>query len=773
MDPRGRPSRCSRRQPRRRAGPLAAALALSAALLAPPALAEEQLLAVVLNGYDTGAVLLVEEEGGRLLAPVHELSDLRIRTEGLPREDRAGRPYAVLSGAPGITTAIDRAGQRLLLTLDDGVRSRQTIGAPGGTLGGGAAPSRQVLSAFVDYDVVTEAYRGRRSTGALVDAGVSDEWGVLATSALYRSGARMVRLDTAFVHDDPDGPTRYLVGDGIARPATWGRPARFGGIQIAREFGLQPSALRYAGPVLQGQAELPSTVEVYVDNVLRYRTKVEPGPFALEGVPFMTGSGEARVIVRDPLGRETAVAAPFQVSPRVLPDGASDFAVHAGVLRQAYARSSFSYREPFAAGFYRRGTGSGTTVEAAAELARGWRTAGASVAAAVPYLGAAEVSGAVSTGRRGRGWLVAGAYQVSRGGFTLGVNAERSSKAFTQLGRSTGNPLVQRLSATASLSLGERLGTLSLTHASLRFADNERSSVAALTYGVPLWDGAYLAATGLRDLRGGDTTVAVFLTVPLGTNLTAGAEVQRRPAGLSTAASVQQRPADGRGFGYAARAEAGAGSRQQASLTWDGQRAAAALDAERSRSGTAARLSAAGSLVMADGALFAARKSQSGRALVRIPGRKGLTIYAQNRPAGTLDSDGTALIPDLLPYQENRISISMDQLPLTARLENDMTAAVPRYRGTALVEFDVRDGGGAFVQVRMPDGRPLPAGTRLSSQGPDEALVAGEDGRVFVPGARAGTRLTATVDGAPCTLTLGAVAEPDTMPDLGPQACAP
>jgi len=339
MDRRGPPFPSSRRARRRAAAPLLAAAVLALAAV-PSAWAEEQLLAVVLNGYDTGAVVLVEEDGGRLLAPLHELGDLRVRTDGLPREERQGRPYVVLSGAPGVDVRIDRPGQRLILDLADDRRERNRVMAAGGI----PTLSPQVPSLFLDYDVVAETFRGRRMVGGLFDVGASGDWGVVASSGLYRSDDRAIRLETAYVHDSLEGPTRTVVGDSIVRPGAWGRPARFGGIQIAREFGLQPSTLRYAGPVLQGQAELPSTVEVYIDNVLRYRTRVDSGPFALEGVPFITGGGEARVIVRDPLGRETTVVAPFQVSPRVLPEGASDFAVQAGALRSDYTRRSFSSR---------------------------------------------------------------------------------------------------------------------------------------------------------------------------------------------------------------------------------------------------------------------------------------------------------------------------------------------------------------------------------------------------------------------------------------------
>jgi len=779
MDPAGRRCPSAERARRRRAGrcsaiPLLSGVAALAFLAsAHPAAAEEQLLAVVLNGYDTGAVLLVEEDGGRILAPLHELGDLRLDTARLARAERQGKAYAVLSGASGVTARIDRPGQRLLLDVTDDGLERRRVAATGG------APvlSRQVFSAFLDYDVVAEAYRGTRTLGGLFDAGVSGDWGVLSTSALYRSGRAPVRLESAFVHDDPDGPTRWVVGDAIARPPSWGRPARFGGVQVGRDYSLQPNAVRFAGPLLQGRAELPSTVEVYVDNVLRYRTRVEPGPFALDGVPLITGAGEAQVIVRDALGRQTAVSAPFLVSPRVLPDGASDFAFQAGLLRRDYARRSFSYGEPFAAGHWRYGTGGGTTVELAGEAARGWRTAGASVAAAVAPLGEVELSGAGSWGKGATGWLAAGSYRYVRGRFSASVGFERSSRNFAQLGRSTANPIVQRIAATASLGLGDGWGSVAASLASVRFAAGDRSSVASLTYGVPLFDGAFLSTTALRDLQGRDTTLALFLTVPLGPDTLAGAEVRRTRQGVTTVASAQHRPADGYGLGAHASVEAGADRRMRAGLTWDGTRGGATLDAERTPGGSAARLGAAGSLVAVEDGLYAARKSRAGRAIVRIPGREGLTVYAHNRPAGTLDADGTALVADLLPYQENRISINVDELPLTAAVQGDHVMAVPAYRGTALVEFAVRDGGGAFVTVRLPDGRPLPAGVRLAARQPDGALIAGEEGRVFVPGARTGTILAVEWDGLRCTVTLGRIdpnqAMPDPMPDVGEHACTP
>ena len=62
---------------------------------------------------------------------------------------------------------------------------------------------------------------------------------------------------------------------------------------------------------MSGEAVLPSTVDLYVDNELRMRREVPSGPFSIQDLPVMTGQGDARLVVRDILGREQVITQPF------------------------------------------------------------------------------------------------------------------------------------------------------------------------------------------------------------------------------------------------------------------------------------------------------------------------------------------------------------------------------------------------------------------------------------------------------------------------------
>lgn len=74
-------------------------------------------------------------------------------------------------------------------------------------------------------------------------------------------------------------------------------------------------------PAVAGEAILPSTVDVFVNNLLQMRTEVPAGPFSLTNLPVMTGQGEARIVVRDLMGREQVINLPFYVTPQLLSRG--------------------------------------------------------------------------------------------------------------------------------------------------------------------------------------------------------------------------------------------------------------------------------------------------------------------------------------------------------------------------------------------------------------------------------------------------------------------
>ena len=118
-------------------------------------------------------------------------------------------------------------------------------------------------------------------------------------------------LESTWTRDKPMQLTRLRFGDAISGASSWGGAVRFGGVQWATDFSLQPGFVTSPRPGISGEAALPSTVELYVDNLLRMRREVPSGPFSIQDLPVINGQGDARLVVRDILGREQVITQPF------------------------------------------------------------------------------------------------------------------------------------------------------------------------------------------------------------------------------------------------------------------------------------------------------------------------------------------------------------------------------------------------------------------------------------------------------------------------------
>jgi outer membrane usher protein len=70
-----------------------------------------------------------------------------------------------------------------------------------------------------------------------------------------------------------------------------------------------------------GTATVPSTVDVFVNNSLVTSSQLPPGPFVIDRLPTMSGTGDVSVVVRDALGREQVVTQTFYSSTTLLAGG--------------------------------------------------------------------------------------------------------------------------------------------------------------------------------------------------------------------------------------------------------------------------------------------------------------------------------------------------------------------------------------------------------------------------------------------------------------------
>lgn len=271
-------------------------LALSTLLSAEGARAEETATVLTLRSAETGVTVesYVLIEDGALRVPPSALQDLgmRVGEEG---------EFISLDQIEGLEVALDAAAGEATLSCALSCYRVQRI-RPAQPSGPEVSVSTGV---FLNIDLALSAVEQAQGAAGAFEFGMFGAGGAseLSWTVGARGGAEVVRLDTRWTFDDPRRRVRYRVGDSIVRPGATGAPYRFGGLQIARDFSLDPRFVTFPAPGLSGTATTPSVVDLYVDGALRLREQVDAGPFDIIDPPLVTGAGQAQVVVTDALGR--------------------------------------------------------------------------------------------------------------------------------------------------------------------------------------------------------------------------------------------------------------------------------------------------------------------------------------------------------------------------------------------------------------------------------------------------------------------------------------
>jgi outer membrane usher protein len=289
---------------------------------------------------------------------------------------------------------------------------------------------------------------------------------------------------------------------------------------------------------------------------------------------------------------------------------------------------------------------------------------------------------------------------------------------------------------------------------------DSRRGAATATIGVGRRLSLYFGASRTLIERRWATGAFASLGVTLGPRSALNVSIERERGVNRTVADVQRALPYGTGYGYHVQTAAGGAStdldaelRAQSSF---GRFAArqTVVDGQN-----AALFDASGALVVIGGGVHATRPVQDGFALVRVPGVRDVRTYLSNQEVGRTGRHGDVVIPGLLPYYGNRLSIADSDVPIDRDLQrNEMVLATP-YRGGALALFPAPRPwrvSGRVVLLRGTD-VVIPANgglTVTTATGPIESSL-GSDGAYYFEGLPPGD-YTARLEfgGETCDLTL-------------------
>jgi len=332
------------------------------------------------------------------------------------------------------------------------------------------------------------------------------------------------------------------------------------------------------------------------------------------------------------------------------------------------------------------------------------------------------LSGGVIGSRHGGdpGYQVFGDYEYRANRFDVGLRTRYSSGGFRQLGldQQPARRVDQAAFGISAYPYG-RLGML-LVNADTRQGSNRLS--ASVNYSVPIGPGAFLI-NAVRTLDPDKNfaitaTYAISLTPKDSMSNTVGYE---QDSFRTRSQYSRGRGASDIGPSYRIASETGKNARlADLSLRYDASMASAQVDASYQQGDKALRASLDGAVAYADGQAGLTRQLGRAFGVVDVPGYPDVTVFVENREVGRTDARGRLFLPQLNPYQENRVRIRPEDLPLTAQIDVEEKIAVPFDRSGVGVTFDVHQSRTALATLVDRDGRPLPAGLELSG---DEGSV--------------------------------------------------
>ncbi len=727
------------------------------------------------NAAEVVAPVLIVDQRPYVTAEIFE--QLRIELPSGSVREFQGNRYYPLDGHLGSEYQVDDGRQAIALSVPTqhliATRVRQ-VGRPE------IEPTVSGLGGFANYDVLGEYFSEADDyvLGGAFEVGLY-AGGVVATSNhVVRDAtddAEHVRLDSTVVRDLPDERLTLRLGDSISRGGQWGRPVRFGGLQFGTNFATQPYFVTFPTAVLSGDAALPSSVDLLVNDSQRFSADLPAGPFTIENVPLVTGAGEVTAVVRDVLGRETVISQPYYASPSLLREGLHDYSFELGTQRERFGSDSYSYDDqPFSSATYRYGFSDNLTAEAHAEVHPDRGALGLSATTPLGSFGVLTGSVAGSQEKDGGGGLFQiGFERVSRG-VSMSASGRLATGDYEDLGVDDN---LRSPEAETRLQLGFPLGgwgNLSSSHTFQAFEDEEDTHIVSTSYTVGISGVGRLGLTALSTFGSNeDTLVALNLTVPLGVRSSASATLQasRDDKELLKVASAQTTaPLEG-GFGARAEVSDNGFTRARGELSYTSRIGVASAAVSQIDGDTGARLNAVGGMAFADGDMFLSRRLDNSFAVASVPDQPDVRVYYENQLIGTTDSDGQLLIHNLRPYEANKVSIEPLDLPFDAQIERTTMTVAPYFRSGVTVEFPVGSSRTVLLSVYMEDGTPALPGALVALEGSSERFPVGLDGEVQLWGAQQGARIVVDTGSGLCDFVLDVELPDEQIPHLGAFTC--
>ncbi len=764
-------------------------------------------LDVSINGQPTGLIAdFVDLGEGRFASRARELNELHIKTAPGAKPD----DLVALDSITGLTYVYDEPKQAIAIETSDANRIANTYSARGELDQAKVTPSG--YGAVLNYTLFG-SYGGEDSfanlrtsdfsgVNATLDGRLISPMGVLNQTAIVgmtlADETETLRLDTTYTFSNDENMVRWRAGDFISGGTGWSRPVRMAGVQVQRAYSMRPDLVKSPLPSVSGSAGVPSSVDVYINGTKSFSKDVAAGPFQIENIPTVSGSGVAQVVTRDASGRQTVQSMSFYNSPQLLKPGLSDFSVEGGVTRSHYGIRSSDYDDTVVGvATLRSGINDWLTLEAHGEGGGALLNGGVGATANVANRALVTAAASASTSGAGTGIQLYGSFETKVGPVSINGRMQHAFDDYEDLasmsarktsfelgGAGLGLPGISsglfnyappRAIDTLTVSTPLPFDHATISASYLRYDSDQRATTELLTatYSRPLFKKAHMHATGFVDINDSENAgvyLGVSMSLDNGVSLNSGLTARADEYGVSLNANkpVGQEPGS---WGWRVNDLEGQTAYRTASVGYRAE--AARFEAGIAQDSKNVRTSATveGAVAMIGGGVYTSGRIDDAFAVVDVHA-PGVKVERDNVVVGKTNADGKILIPSLSAYHKNKISIDPMDLPLNAEPATTYDYVRPGFKSGVYVDFDVKKASpSAIVILKDPAGEFLTVGSEVRVDGSDEVYVVGYDGQAFIKDLKAVNTVRVTSDKGTCTAQFAFKASSNVQPLVGPEIC--
>lgn len=714
---------------------------------------EELLVSLKINQIDQQKELIILKLDTHWHTLCQDLDGTYLDQHLLQHKQFNSQTYCLLNTAP-ITAEFNDANQTLnLITPSTMMKSSNMLNHHQNL-----TPQRAPLGAYLNYDLL---YKKVSQQNDIQDLNLKNDlnvfWGdhLLQNSIITRqqhlndeTTRSFTRLFSQLSFENNSKLSTLQIGDNITPSSPISRGVYFAGLQYGTSFMQRPGFVYWNIPTIQGSALTPSNVDLYINGVNSYSSRVNPGEFNIESGAFFNGDGKAQMIIEDVLGNKTVQNIDLSMTDQLLKKGLQDYNISVGRLRYNFDEDSDDYRDYFANIYYRKGITNKFNLGMSSQFSEDLQNLGIFSSHYVPNIGILNIGAAYSQTDQQHGYKMNLGWSKNTARYSFGLNSEFTNQNFRSLGLEQ-EMFLPKFDNFVYFGLHQvpYLGQVTLNYVEQiqhQNTDISDKRIFSIRGGKPINQALYFNY-GLNHELGDDKDFYFDLSLSYQFDFKRTAYLNHSKH--ATSLNYNKTDQELIGIDY----NIGAGITKTESFfntdsTFKSSYADLNVRYYQNDSNYQAQLNVRGAAAFVDGSFNVTKAIEYPFSLVRLENQPNVDIYKNNEFIGQTNKKGELFVHRLVPYSQHSISFNENQLPIeygTPRLKQNL---VPYPLRGYVIDFPILKAQDLQFKIVDQNGKTLPAGSLITAkQNFVDKIPLGQQGLVTLYGLIEGTHYEFTV----------------------------